>query len=165
MGASKGENDESAARQACAAAVVVSVPPVMWFIRRQVGKYKAKGLSVGQYRILCMVSRAEGTSLSEVADNLGMGLPMVSRTVLKLSDRGFLKMVSCEDDRRRKKLALTKTGQGVVDASQDFIRAAVGERLSGLSAKQCADVTSALELIQSVCSPTPATKPDPDEAH
>lgn len=144
----------TASQLAIAAIVMTSVPPVMWFIRRQVGKYKARGLSVTQYRVLCVIGRDAGISLSDVAENLGIGLPMVSRVVLKLSERGYLKVVACEDDRRRKKLALTKAGQSVVDASQEHIRQAIAERLVSLGPPQHRQIKEALELLQSLCSPT-----------
>lgn len=137
----------------CSAKLLADVPPVMWFIRRQVALHRAKGLSISQYRVLCIVSRGGGESLSDVAENLGIGLPMVSKLVTRLVARGLLVREEAEGDRRRRRLVLSAKGKKYVDSSHEAIRAGISEKLSGLTREECDRVIEAMSILERVFGP------------
>jgi DNA-binding MarR family transcriptional regulator len=60
------------------------MPPVMWFMRRQMRRHPTRGVSVPQYRVLVILDSIPSPSLSTVADNLGLSLPATSRVVTGL---------------------------------------------------------------------------------
>src|SRR5215212_1804254 len=79
-----GEAGGLAAPADCARAMLDGMPPVMWFIRRHLRRHRTRGVSVPQYRVLCVLDANPQSSLSAVADNLGLGLPATSRLVTGL---------------------------------------------------------------------------------
>src|SRR5436190_24215904 len=91
----------------CARAVLDGMPPVMWFIRRQMRRHRTAGLSVPQFRALALLDRFPTASLSLLAEHLGSSQPSASRLVTGLVSRGFVTRKECVDDRRQVALPLT----------------------------------------------------------
>lgn len=141
------------ARAKSSEALLDAIPPVMWFIRKQIEQYRAKNLSVSQYRVLCVLSHREIATASEISLNLGMDLPLVSRLVTRLTESGLVKSVACSDDRRCKKIALTKSGKDSVEACQTQIRKELALHMGNLTPDQCDQIQEAMTLLESVFSP------------
>jgi DNA-binding MarR family transcriptional regulator len=62
---------------------------------------RAHGLSVPQFRALGFVHRHAGSSLSEVADHIGLTLPAMSRLIDGLVELQLMRRQSQSADRRR----------------------------------------------------------------
>ena len=73
----------------CATDLLDSVPPVIWFIRRQMRDHR-HGLSLPQLRVLAKVHSQPTASLSAVAEHVGASLPTASRLVNGLVAKGLL---------------------------------------------------------------------------
>src|SRR5437868_8242048 len=96
---------------ACARAMLEGLPTVMWFIRRQMRRHRTGGLSVPQFRALCLLDRSPTASLSIVAEHLGSSQPSASRLITGLVSRGLVKREESADDRRQIQLVLTSEGK------------------------------------------------------
>ncbi|MGA2378038.1 MAG: MarR family transcriptional regulator, partial [Spirochaetia bacterium] len=59
----------------CAREVLDVVPSVMRFIRTEMRSHRALDLTVPQFRSLVIIERAAGTSLTGVAEHLGLTPP------------------------------------------------------------------------------------------
>src|SRR5215468_9010750 len=99
--------DESTQADQCAGAILDGLPPVMWFIRRHMRQMRTSGLSVPQFRALCLLARFPTASLTHVAEHLGSSQPSASRLISGLVTRGLVKRNECADDRRQLTLVLT----------------------------------------------------------
>jgi DNA-binding MarR family transcriptional regulator len=95
---------------ACARAVMETLPTVMHFIRTEMRRDRASVLSVPQLRGLAFLHRNPGACLFNVADHLGVTRPTASVIVDRLVRRGLL--IRSEDPRERRKVVLTLTPKG-----------------------------------------------------
>jgi len=75
------------AERRCAREVLEAVPVVMRFIRAQMSSHRALDLSVPQFRSLVFIERNGGSSLGEVAENLGLTPPSASALINVLQGR------------------------------------------------------------------------------
>src|SRR3954470_22241366 len=85
----------------CARAMLDGLPLVMWFIRREMRHHRTGGLSVPQFRALCLLDRYPTISLSNVAEHLGSSQPSASRLITGLVSRRLVKREESSDDRRQ----------------------------------------------------------------
>ena len=96
---------KSAPGQACADAVMLSVPPVVWFMRRNMRSHRGQ-LSLPQFRARCASSEAT-VSITEIAEHLGTALSTTSRLVSGLVSRGLLARDASRIDRRQMSVTIT----------------------------------------------------------
>ncbi len=124
------------------------VPLVMRAIRAVFRAQRTADLSLPQFRALNYVGRKQGTSLSELAEHLGLGLPSASKLVDGLVERKLLVRISDKGDRRRVCLTITPKGKEKVDEAHRHTRAFLMERLHGLSNSELETVTQAMRILQ-----------------
>ena len=110
----------------CAREVLEVVPLVMRSIRAELRRHRGGDLSVPQFRTLIFLSRHEGTSLSQVAEHIGLTLPSMSSIIDGLVARGLATRETHPNDRRRMALALTTRGQATLrsalGATETYLR-------------------------------------------
>src|SRR6476646_220402 len=87
--------DTSSNPETCARAVLDVLLAAMWFIRGHMRRHRTAGLSVPQFRALCLIDRWSCPSLGELADHLGSSEPSASRLVSGLVKRGFVERSTC----------------------------------------------------------------------
>ena len=127
------------------------IPPVMWFWRQQIGARKAKGLSVEQFRVLCVIEREAANSLTDVATLIGSSLPAASRLVGRLVERRYLSRDEADDDRRCRRLVLTARGREALSRDRATVRDAIaGEIAAAMTDAECAGVADALRRLDAV---------------
>src|SRR5436309_1760038 len=97
----------------CARELLDTVPLVMRVIRRHMCRHRS-GLTVPQFRTLCFLSTSPGSSLSAVADFIGLSLPAMSRLVDGLVEMGLIERRHCDDDRRHVRLSVMPEGETAV---------------------------------------------------
>lgn len=102
------------------------VPTVMRFIRSEMRGSRGLDLSVPQFRSLVLIERTPGTSLSGVADYLGLAAPTACKLIDGLAARGMVMRRESAEDRRRITLELTPAGARAVQGAR-------GEALKSLS--------------------------------
>jgi DNA-binding MarR family transcriptional regulator len=104
-------------------------------------------ISIPQFRSLGFVQRNPDSSLSDLADHLGLTLPSVSKLVDGLVQQGLVNRREAVIDRRCLKLELTKRGKSIVNSAQTSAQANLAKILSGLSSDELTTVHQALELM------------------
>lgn len=128
-------------------AVLKIVPRIMRAIRNDMRRFRDPRLSVPQFRTLGFVHRHAGTSLSPVADHIGLTLPAMSRLVNGLVRRRFLVRRRLKTDRRQITLGLTPTGRAAWTSARAFTQAALAHRLSILKPAEQVAVARALDIL------------------
>jgi MarR family transcriptional regulator for hemolysin len=148
----------------CVREVLDGVPPVIWFMRRQMRQHRGQ-LSLPQFRVLVRLSREPAASLSAVAEHLGVSLPTVSRLIGTMVGRGLLARARGADgDERRIALTITPRGQAVLDLARGETQRQMHQKLAALSSEQQAMVIEAMGLLKGVfggfSDPTAQALPD-----
>ena len=136
--------------ESCAAAILETVPLVMRTVRAEMRSRRPADLSVPQFRALGFVRRHPGTSLSDVAEHLGLTLSAVSTLIDHLVTRELIDRAVNPDNRRRATLTLTPLGQSTLEAAHAHTRARLVELLAPLSAEDWALIAQAMRILRPV---------------
>ena len=134
------------------------LPPVMWFIRRNMRHLRVGGLSVPQYRALCLLARFPEANLSHIAEHLGSSQPSASRLISGLVDRGLITRKECCDDRRQVTLLLTDKGKSMQAAADRASQERLAEEIAHLPEAKRANIKAAMEILLDVFSPAEKTE-------
>jgi DNA-binding MarR family transcriptional regulator len=105
-------------------------------------------LSFTQIKALCALE-TDGVerSVKALAELLGVSLPAMSRAVDGLFERGFVGREEDSEDRRMKRVRLTKAGRTVPQALNEARLSALQELLSSLGDEESLALEHALSLI------------------
>ncbi|HUB25886.1 MAG TPA: MarR family transcriptional regulator [Tepidisphaeraceae bacterium] len=133
--------------QRCAREVLDSVPPVIWFIRREMRAFR-HGTSLAQFRALAFVHRSPKVCLSGLAEHVGASLPTTSRLVQGLVKKGLLKRTGCTDDRRLLALAITESGEEVLNSAYSGTQNRLTDELKKLSTSERQNVEEAMRSLK-----------------
>jgi len=134
------------ARQ-CARDILETVPLVMRFIRNQVRQRCTAGLSLPQFRTLVFLNRTKNSSLSAVADHLGLSLPAMSRLINGLVNGRLVERQTVSTNRRQIALTLTTLGQATLEKVRDEIRLRLADSLKNLPAPEQKAVQRAMQVL------------------
>ena len=135
------------------------LPPVMWFIRRHMRQHRTCGLSVPQFRTLCLLDRYPTASLSLVAENLGCSQPSASRLVSGLVSRGIVTRREGATDRRQIELILTASGQRVLNKARAATLDRLAAELEGMSEADRRTIASAMTILNETFAKTLSPAP------
>jgi DNA-binding MarR family transcriptional regulator len=124
------------------------VPQIMHIIRAEMRGHRSPDLSVPQFRVLAYLSRNPGSSLSAVAEHIGLSLPAMSIMVDGLVERRLVSRQSSVADRRRVILRLTARGRAALETSRAATQARLAERLGRLSPDDRAQVGRAMGILR-----------------
>ncbi len=102
----------------CAAEILEAVPAVIRFIRAEMRRHRASDLSVPQFRTLAFIRSHPATSLSAVAEWLGLSLPATSRLVGGLVRKKFVSRRIPPGNRRVVALSISARGDRTVAAAR-----------------------------------------------
>jgi DNA-binding MarR family transcriptional regulator len=107
------------------------------------------GLSFVQMKALVSIGGAEDeqSSVNQVAEKLDLSLPSASRAVEGLVKKGLATRVEDADDRRVKRISLTKEGQHLVDEIVASRVEGLERFVAELSAAERRKLDAALELL------------------
>ena len=142
-----------AAPDACARDLMETVPLVMQFIRKHMRNLRGRELTVAQLRTLYNVGQGQRPSLSDVAEQIGLSLPAMSRLVDALVRKGLMTRTSCEHDRRHLRLALTRRGQTALDAAWKGTHDRLSAEISTLPTEQRDVIQAAMHALRPVFEP------------
>jgi DNA-binding MarR family transcriptional regulator len=132
----------------CAHQLLETIPSVMTAIRAEMRACRASGLSVPQFRGLVFVDRNPGTSLSGVAEYLGLSLPSTSKLINMLVKRSLVARHDSEQDRRKITLALTPDGQASLEQTQHYTRQTLAQTLDVLSEAERLTLSEAMRTLE-----------------
>lgn len=127
--------------------VLEVVPLIMRTVRTEMRGSSAHDLSVPQFRTLGFVHRHPGTSLSDVAEHIGLTLPSMSKLIDGLVERKLIVRESRANDRRCITLALTARGRTLLDCAHESTQMSLAERLSALRDSERATVVRSMRML------------------
>lgn len=146
----------------CAQEVLETVPLVMRVIRNYMRQHRS-GLTVPQFRTLCFLSNIPQSSLSDVADFIGLSLPAMSRLVDGLVDKGLIDRRTCQNDRRHVRLSVTPLGESTVAESRQLAQQQLAEVLGQLTPQEQRDVATMMRMVREVFAPELGAEQTPVE--
>jgi len=126
------------------------VPVIVKDIRSEMRSRRSPDLTVPQFRTLAFVDRNRGTSLSAVANHMGLTLPSTSKLVDGLLARGMLTREDNPADRRRVKLGVTNHGLGILETSRRDTLIYLKGKIASLSADEREVIVKAMKAMRSV---------------
>jgi len=129
----------------CAKEVLESVPPVVWFMRRQMRSHRG--------RSLVRASRQPAATLTDIAEHLGASLPTTSRIVTGMVQKGLIVRRSCRWDRRQVLLDLSPRGKAVLQTARKATQQRMELELQRLSGPDQATVVAAMEILKGIFAP------------
>ena len=126
------------------------VPVIIKDIRSQMRSRRSPDLTVPQFRTLAFVDRNKGTSLSAVANHMGLTLPSTSKLVDGLMARDMLTREDNPADRRRVKLGVTNHGLKILETSRRGTLTYLTEKIASLSDEEKEVIIKAMKAMRSV---------------
>lgn len=134
--------------QQCAKELMATIPVVMQFIRTEMRSHSV--LSVPQFRVLALLYRQPGISLSKVAEHLGVTKATASAMIDRLVQRGLIDRTSHPQERRQVILKLTVEGDEHYQHSREKTYEEIATRLEHLSEEQLVIVASGLSILRKI---------------
>ncbi len=136
--------------QQCAAKLMATIPAVMQFIRTEMRSHSV--LSVPQFRVLALLYRQPGISLSVVAEHLGITKATASAMIERLVQRGLIDRTPHPQERRQVVLTLTVEGDTHFQYSRKQTNEEIITRLEHLSEEQLMTISSGLNILKNIFS-------------
>ena len=134
----------------CARELMDTAPQIMQAIRVEMRRGRGSDISIPQFRTLGFIQRNPDSSLSNLADHLGLTLPSVSKLIDGLVKQGLVIRQASIEDRRRLTLALSQSGAFIVNSARAGAQANLVQKMSGLSDKDLEAIHLAMQLLQPI---------------
>ncbi|MEI7833941.1 MAG: MarR family transcriptional regulator [bacterium] len=134
----------------CSALVMETIPRLMRTIRWEVKSQRPIDLSASQFRTLRFLKHHPGTSLSQLAENVDVSMPSMSKAVDILVVQGLVNRESAVDDRRRILLTLTIEGEEMLQEMRTAMRACLAERLNSLNVNELTQIIEGMQILRSI---------------
>jgi MarR family transcriptional regulator for hemolysin len=137
----------------CARELMDTAPKIVQAIRVEMRRERGADLSIPQFRTLRFIQSSPDSSLSMLAEQLGLTLPSVSKLVDGLVKQALITRQESSTDRRRITLALTANGEVIINTARAGAQANLAKTLGSLSNDDLETVQSALEILKPLFSP------------
>lgn len=134
----------------CATELMDTIPLAMRCIRAEMREQGSASLSVPQFRTLMFLYRYPGSSLSSLAEHLGVTRPTASALTERLVQRGFVDRTEHPQQRRQVVLKLTDLGFEHLQKIRQTARSKFAEMFVGLSDAQRLRVVEGLAVLKDV---------------
>ncbi len=134
----------------CATEVMETIPLVMRFIRAEMRSQGSPALSVPQFRTLTFLDRYPGSSLSSLADHLGVTRPTASAITERMVQQGFVDRTEHPKERRQVVLKLTESGSAHIQRIRKITRGKIAKIFVSLSEAQLLRVVEGLAILNDV---------------
>jgi DNA-binding MarR family transcriptional regulator len=144
----------SASGEETARALMETNPRVMQAIRRELRSLRSEDLSVPQFRVLNYLNRHPDTSLSPVAEYVGLTLPSMSRLVDGLVERGLVLRQTCGEDRRKIVLNLSGHGGELLECNYSRAMSSLAKKINQLAPDEKDIVLSAMRILANLFTDT-----------
>ncbi|NLS06882.1 MarR family transcriptional regulator [Rhizobium sp. P32RR-XVIII] len=109
--------------------------------------YTEFGLKITEWRLLAQISRFGSISAKEISERISLDQVSISRAAYSCVKRGLIKEIPDADDRRSKKLALSKDGGSFIDRFLPRACLLAEAMESGLSAEEVATLKTLLKKL------------------
>jgi DNA-binding MarR family transcriptional regulator len=134
----------------CARELMDVTPQILQAIRVEMRRGRGSELSVPQFRTLRFIQVHADSTLSSIADHLGLTLPSVSKLVDGLVKKDLIIRQEAASDRRCISLALTPAGESIVDSARAAAQARLVKKLSCLSPEELETIHKGMELLRPI---------------
>jgi DNA-binding MarR family transcriptional regulator len=134
----------------CARQLMDTAPQIMQAVRVKMRLGRGTDLSIPQFRTLRFIQSHPDSSLSNLADHLGLMLPSVSKLVDGLVKDELVIRRESTTDRRRITLVLTQAGEAIVDAARAGAQAFLSNSLSSLCDEELEVIHRAMDLLHPI---------------
>ena len=134
----------------CARDLMETAPQIVQAIRVEMRRGRGSDISIPQFRAMRFIQSHPDSSLSNLAEHLGLTLPSVSKLVDGLVKQKLLSRKESTSDRRKLTLVLTASGRGIVDAARAQAHAALAQKIESLSDQDLATISKAMQLLNPV---------------
>jgi DNA-binding MarR family transcriptional regulator len=133
--------------ETCAHELMETAPQIVQAIRVEMRQGRGAELSIPQFRTLRFLQRNPISTLSSLADHLGLTLPSVSKLVDGLVKQSLVSRQEAASDRRCLALILTPGGEAIVNAARASAQANLAKTLAGLAEPELETIQRAMELL------------------
>jgi DNA-binding MarR family transcriptional regulator len=131
---------------ACAKQVVETVPIIMRLIRSGV-RSQGGGTSLPQLRVLGLLSRQPGASVSDVGAHLDVTIPTASALVDRMVKKHLVHRKEDPTERRRVVLTLTPEGKELLENSRNRTQSLVAHLLACETPEQLSKISEGLAIL------------------
>ncbi len=135
--------------EACAREMIEVIPLGTRWVRSSVRRQNPSW-SVPQLVTLGYLRNHPGASLSEVATQLGIGLPSASTLVSRLVEQGHVDRREDPAERRRTVLTLTRRGRAELEAALQASGDELADRLRALPARDLDRLGQAMAVLRTL---------------
>jgi DNA-binding MarR family transcriptional regulator len=135
---------------ACARQLMETAPQIMQAIRVEMRRGRGSIISIPQFRTLAFIQRNPDSSLSKLAEHLGLTLPSVSKLVDGLVKQGLIIRQESTTDRRCITLVLADAGASIVNSARIAAQANLTKKLGSLSIDEQETIHQALKLLRPI---------------
>jgi len=132
----------------CAQELMDTAPKIMQAIRVEMRRGLGANISIPQFRTLAFIQRNLDSSLSNLAEHLGLTLPSASKLVDGLVKQELVIRQESKTDRRRLTLGLTAAGASIVNSARTNAQANLASKLEGLSLAELEAIHQTLQLLR-----------------
>ena len=137
-------------RSTCAHELMDVTPHIIQSIRVEMRRGRGSDISVPQFRTLRFIQRNPDSSLSYLAEHLGLTLPSVSKLVDGLVKQKLLVRHESSVDRRQLMLLLTRSGSSIVDSARSEAQQNLANKLNSLSENELKTISEAMQLLRPI---------------
>ena len=134
----------------CAHELMDTAPQIVQAIRVEMRRARDLNISIPQFRTLRFIQRNPDSSLSNLADYLGLTLPSASKLVDGLVKQKLVTRKTSTTDRRQLTLVLTPSGTSIVDSAIASARANLAKKLEHLSGNELEAISQAMQLLRPI---------------
>ncbi len=131
----------------CIRELMETAPQIMQSIRVEMRRGHGSDISIPQFRTMRFVQRNPDSSLSDLADHLGLTLPSVSKLVDGLVKQELISRRESTSDRRRLTLVLTQSGESIVNLARVGAQTNIARTLKHLSSPELEIIHQAMQLL------------------
>jgi DNA-binding MarR family transcriptional regulator len=134
----------------CAQELMDTAPQIMQSIRVEMRRGRGSDISIPQFRTLRFIQCNPDSSLSKLAEHLGLTLPSVSKLVDGLVKQELVIRQESTADRRCLTLVLTQTGASIVNSARASAQANLAKNLGRLSDNELETVYRAMKFLRPI---------------
>lgn len=134
----------------CAHELMDTAPQIIQTIRSEMRRGRGSDISIPQFRTLAFIERNPDSSLSILAEHLGLTLPSVSKLVDGLVIQKMIIRQASTADRRRLTLVLTKAGDSIVNSARAGAQVNLTNKLGSLTTAELETIHQAMQLLRPI---------------
>ncbi|MCA1811897.1 MAG: MarR family transcriptional regulator [Halobacteriales archaeon] len=120
------------------------------YLKAELRSRRPGDLSMPQFRFLNLLAKETDRGLGDIAEDLGVSPPALSKLVDGLVERGLVARSADASDRRRLSLATTPSGAKLVAGFRAQLEEGLAQRLAALPARSQASIVAALRDLQPI---------------